>query len=152
MKQLATVAFRFSWVKTGVILLMIYFGSCTAAQNRQSVEPGKDHNHDIVSPRDHENSPLSWETLFRKIAGIQVQGTYPNLSLRIRGANSMHLTTEPLYVLEGVPLGHDFSGLDKAVTPGDVESIQVLKGPETAIYGARGANGVILVKMKNQPK
>jgi len=152
MKRLGTFASRFSWVKTAIILLTIYFGSCTTAQNRVSVKPGKDHNHDIVSPRDHENSPLSWEILFRKVAGVQVLGTYPNLSLRIRGANSMHLTTEPLFVLEDVPLGHDFSGLDKAVTPGDVESIQVLKGPETALYGARGANGVILVKMKNQPK
>lgn len=64
----------------------------------------------------------------------------------------MHLATEPLYVLEGVPLGHYFGDLDKAVTPGDVESIEVLKGPETALYGARGANGVIVVRMKNQPK
>ena len=151
MKLLTIVAPRFGLAKTSLILLLIFFGGCSAVQNR-STSPGQDYNHDVVSPRSHENSPLSWETLFRKVAGVQINGTYPNLNLRIRGANSMHLATEPLYVLEGVPLGHYFGDLDKAVTPGDVESIEVLKGPETALYGARGANGVIVVRMKNQPK
>ena len=62
--------------------------------------------------------------------------------LVIRGANSLNGPNDPLYVVDGLPL----SGGSSGVAPADVASIEVLKDAgATALYGSRGANGVILI-------
>ncbi|MBS1606118.1 MAG: TonB-dependent receptor [Bacteroidetes bacterium] len=66
-------------------------------------------------------------------------------TIRIRGNRSITAGNDPLYVVDGIPMAGDINGLN----PGDIESIQVLKDASaTAIYGSRGANGVILVTTK----
>lgn len=61
--------------------------------------------------------------------------------IRIRGANSLNGDNEPLYIVDGVPMG--------TYSPSDVESIEILKDASaTAIYGSRGANGVVVVTTK----
>jgi TonB-dependent SusC/RagA subfamily outer membrane receptor len=122
--------------------------SCGVAHQSTESTERTIHHADVVEPKIHEGDPMSWEILFRKIPGIEVRGNYPRLSLRIRGAQSIHLTTEPLYVLEGIPLGHDFASLARATTPQEVKSIRILKGAEATMYGARGANGVVVVNLK----
>ncbi|GEO04454.1 SusC/RagA family TonB-linked outer membrane protein [Adhaeribacter aerolatus] len=69
-----------------------------------------------------------------------------NVSVRIRGGNSLLGNNEPLYVIDGFPL----SGNPNAINPNDIESIEVLKDASaTAIYGSRGANGVVLITTKS---
>lgn len=110
-----------------------------------------------------DNKPIaSFDNALRgQIAGVQVRQNdgQPGggASIRIRGTSSINGTNEPLYVIDGVPL------ISESVTEGqglvinplsslstnDIESIEVLKDASaTAIYGARGANGVILVTTK----
>jgi TonB-linked SusC/RagA family outer membrane protein len=94
-----------------------------------------------------------------RVAGAQV--TQNNgapgggISIRIRGTGSISATSEPLYVIDGVPAFSAVSGNNAysnplaAINPSDIESIQVLKdASSTAIYGARGAAGVVLVTTK----
>ena len=67
-------------------------------------------------------------------------------NILIRGVRSINASNSPLYVVDGVPL--NFGGID-AINPNDIESIDVLKDASaTAIYGSRGANGVVLVTTK----
>lgn len=67
-------------------------------------------------------------------------------SIRIRGARSISASNSPLYVVDGIPLNS--GGID-FINPNDIESIDVLKDASaTAIYGSRGANGVIIVTTK----
>lgn len=74
-------------------------------------------------------------------------GTTPTIT--IRGRRSMQASNEPLYVVDGVPLANGISTINMQ----DVESVEVLKdASSTAIYGARGANGVILVTTKRGGK
>lgn len=93
------------------------------------------------------NSPM--EMLTGKVAGLNVSSNAaadPNgaPSLQVRGATSLSVTNEPLVVIDGVP-GGDI----KTLAPQDIESISVLKDASSAaIYGTRGANGVILVTTK----
>lgn len=80
-----------------------------------------------------------------------------NFSVLIRGRNSIQSGTSPLYVIDGVPFLNDadlltqVSGINannplNTINPADIESIEVLKDADaTAIYGSRGANGVILI-------
>ncbi|MFL5747494.1 MAG: SusC/RagA family TonB-linked outer membrane protein [Niastella sp.] len=64
----------------------------------------------------------------------------------IRGVRSLQASSDPLYVLDGVPLN---VGSISAVNPNDIENIDVLKDASaTAIYGSRGANGVVLITTK----
>ena len=73
-----------------------------------------------------------------EVAGVQVQGT----SIKIQGASSFMLSTEPLFVVDGVTVS---SIAD--IRPQMVRSIEVLKGSSASIYGSRGANGVILINL-----
>ena len=67
------------------------------------------------------------------------------VSIRIRGANSINGNNEPLYVIDGF-VGGNF----RDINPSDIESIQVLKDASaTAIYGSRGANGVVIISTKS---
>ncbi|MFC5409782.1 SusC/RagA family TonB-linked outer membrane protein [Larkinella bovis] len=84
-----------------------------------------------------------------RVAGVQVTQTSGapggTLRVRIRGSNSIQYGNDPLYVIDGFPVG----GSSVFVNPNDVESMTVLKDASaTAIYGARGANGVIIITTK----
>src|SRR5690606_15593572 len=66
-------------------------------------------------------------------------------TIRIRGISSINADAGPLYVVDGVP----FNGNLNSITPDQIESMNVLKdASSTALYGARGANGVILMTTK----
>jgi TonB-linked SusC/RagA family outer membrane protein len=83
-----------------------------------------------------------------KIAGVQVinGGGQPGAgaTIRIRGASSLNGSKDPLVVVDGFPWGD--AGNLKQINPDDIESIEVLKDASSAaIYGSRGANGVILI-------
>lgn len=66
------------------------------------------------------------------------------ISIRIRGASSISSNNEPLYVIDGFQ-----TDLGNQINPNDIESIEILKdAAATAIYGARGANGVVLITTK----
>ena len=80
-------------------------------------------------------------TALTGIAGIRMDGG----SIRIRGTRSRNASNDPLIVLDGIPYDETLA----SINPGDIESIDVLKdASSTAIYGARGANGVILITTK----
>lgn len=67
------------------------------------------------------------------------------INIRIRGTNSIQGSNEPLYVIDGFP----FNGNPSIISNNDIESIEVLKDASaTAIYGSRGANGVVLITTK----
>jgi TonB-linked SusC/RagA family outer membrane protein len=67
------------------------------------------------------------------------------LSVKIRGGNSLQGSNEPLYVVDGFPL----TGNINAINPADIESMEILKDASaTAIYGSRGANGVVIITTK----
>lgn len=111
------------------------------------------------------------EMLEGRVAGVQVieNNGEPGagMSVRIRGGTSISASNDPLYVIDGVPIDNSEitpggAGFDNGGTaspgrnplnllnPNDIESISVLKdAAATAIYGSRGANGVVLITTKN---
>ena len=82
------------------------------------------------------------ELIQGRVAGVQVSGTAPNYTILVRGQNSIQSGNGPLLLLDNMPV--DMSTLT-AIPPGDVHYVDVIKGAETAIFGARGANGVVAV-------
>lgn len=101
-----------------------------------------------------------------KIAGVQVNrndgAPGAGISITIRGANSTSTSTQPLYVIDGIPFeasstptsganenNHTVDNPLAMINPADIENIEVLKDASaTAIYGSRGANGVVLITTK----
>src|SRR5690606_15014930 len=83
------------------------------------------------------------------VPGVMMQtssaGSAPSEAIMSRGRNSIRASNDPLIVVDGVPYG----GQLRDINPNDVKSIEVLKDASAAaIYGSRGANGVILVTTK----
>jgi TonB-linked SusC/RagA family outer membrane protein len=105
------------------------------------------------------------QALQGRAAGVQVTQLSgkpgSETSIRIRGTSSINAGNEPLYVIDGMLVSSDGGDLSTGVTrgprisplssinPGDIESIEILKDASaTAIYGSRGANGVVLITTK----
>jgi TonB-linked SusC/RagA family outer membrane protein len=88
----------------------------------------------------------AFEALQGKAAGVDItsnQRPGEMGDIRIRGNRSLNASNSPLYVVDGVPLS---AGGIEAINPRDIESIDILKdASSTAIYGSRGANGVVLI-------
>jgi TonB-dependent SusC/RagA subfamily outer membrane receptor len=82
----------------------------------------------------------SYQTIYDMIRGrfpgVEVSGN----SIKIRGSSSLNVSTEPLFVVDGVIV----NSLDD-IAPQTVKSIEVLKGPDATVYGTRGSNGVIVI-------
>ncbi len=89
------------------------------------------------------------QSLVGRVAGLQTSSSSGDLtgkpSIRIRGISSINAGKEPLWVVDGVPYEGDLNNIN----PNDIESMTVLKdAASNALYGARGANGVIMVTTK----
>jgi TonB-dependent SusC/RagA subfamily outer membrane receptor len=84
-----------------------------------------------------------------RFAGVEVRRLASGgMSVRIRGVRSFKGNGEPLFVVDGIPQ-HGTNGTLADIDPRDVHSIEVLKDAgSTAVYGARGSNGVILITTK----
>jgi TonB-linked SusC/RagA family outer membrane protein len=86
------------------------------------------------------------QALQGRVAGVEMSQTSTRpgseMQIRIRGTRSLNASNDPLVVLDGIP----FMGNLSDINPNDIKSVDILKdASSTAIYGSRGANGVILV-------
>ncbi|HEX2092416.1 MAG TPA: TonB-dependent receptor plug domain-containing protein [Longimicrobiaceae bacterium] len=145
----------------GLLLASVYPGAEAAAQGRPvsevvSVGYGEQPIRYLTGAiasrvvRDTERAPVAHveELLMGRFAGVEViRGAGGNFSVRIRGTRSVMGSNEPLYVIDGMPV--QTSGIGSPLTginPHDILRIDVLKDAgSTAIYGVRGANGVIVI-------
>ncbi|MBY0543064.1 MAG: TonB-dependent receptor [Sphingobacteriaceae bacterium] len=143
-------------------VIIIGYGSIKKSDLTGSV--ARIENEDFV--RDVPTNIL--QALQGKIAGVNVTqndgAPGAGLSIRIRGSNSFLGGTEPLYVIDGIPYNNSSSGgtpmsigedekqtlnAMSFINPNDIETIDILKDASaTAIYGSRGANGVVLITTK----
>lgn len=104
-----------------------------------------------VGSRDMKDIPLSSaaEAITGRLAGVQVTTTEgtpgAEIQIRVRGGGSITQDNSPLYIVDGVQIENALS----FISPQEIENIDVLKdAASTAIYGARGANGVVIITTK----
>lgn len=105
-----------------------------------------------VTSQDIERTPGEpiEKSLMGRFPGVSVTRTADGgIAVRIRGTTSIRGSNEPLYVVDGIPFEPGPNGSLSGINPYDIASIEVLKdAADTAIYGMRGANGVIVIKTK----
>ncbi|HTL08806.1 MAG TPA: TonB-dependent receptor [Chitinophagaceae bacterium] len=118
------------------------------------------------------STPTISQALVGKVAGVQVAqvsgAPYSGAKIRVRGIGSINASSEPLYVIDGYPVGGNISqsaqgnggnqtngytpttaGNDIFINPEDIESIEILKdAASAAIYGSRASGGVVLITTK----
>ena len=114
----------------------------------------------------YAKEPNVANSLAGKIAGVQVSrsanGAGGSSRVVIRGTNSLVGNSQPLYVIDGIPMdnanpnspgrsgGIDYGDGISNINPEDIETMSVLKGPNAAaLYGQRGSNGMILITTKS---
>jgi TonB-dependent SusC/RagA subfamily outer membrane receptor len=104
-----------------------------------------------ITGKDIANFPVSTvaEALAGKLAGVSVSATEgapgAEIKILVRGGTSITQDNSPLYIVDGIPLENALS----IISPSEIASIDVLKDlASTSIYGARGANGVVLITTK----
>src|ERR1041385_7827727 len=116
------------------------------------VSPARDSARTTVTADDLRRNPGEpiEKVLMGRFPGVIVsRGPDGGVQVRIRGGSSLSAGNEPLYVVDGVAIQPGPIGSLSGFSPEDIESIKVLKDPaETAMYGMRGSNGVIVIKTK----
>ena len=125
---------------------------CSASTEAR--QDGRDQDPNTVERDDMPRDVARVEEMLRgQVAGVQVQQTPSGLVIRIRGGGSPGLSSDdPLFVIDCLPIELGADGALTGINPGDIESIQVLKSvTDTALYGSRGANGVVVIQTRRAP-
>jgi TonB-dependent SusC/RagA subfamily outer membrane receptor len=133
-------------------LLLGFLAGCAHSGKATPGETGNASQTPDMTAEDIQRTPT--ESLEKALAG-RVSGVWltqtpdGGIAFRIRGATSINANTEPLYVIDDIPVQPGPNGSLTGINPYDIESIKVLKdAASTAMYGTRGANGVIVIKTK----
>ena len=118
-----------------ILGLSILLAACSStqqavSQNDRDTDPYQDKRVIEI------NNPLTLEDFLLRAPGVFVRGN----QVSIRGGGP------PLFIIDNVPVGHNYLSAKAAVNPLDIVSVEVLSGPDTAIYGRQGGNGVIIIR------
>jgi TonB-dependent SusC/RagA subfamily outer membrane receptor len=132
-------------------LLVVLVDACGGRRSRTpppSVEAASTITAEEIE-REGAGQPIE-RVLEGRISGVTVEAAPGGgIAVRIRGTTSFYNGNDPLYIVDGVPFNVGPRGALTGINPYDIESIRVLKNPaDVAIYGVRGANGVIVIKTK----
>ena len=142
---------------TSLLLLTVLSAGCSRGSAEQAPAPQAAPERpaaNVATVRSETIDQAPKESIEKilegRIAGVMVSRTADGgIAVRIRGASSFHGNNDPLYILDGVPVEPGPNGSLTGINPYDIESIKVLKSAaEVALYGARGANGVVVIKTK----
>ena len=126
-------------------------GPATPSTSRPAPDAPRQQQNSVASETitNSPGEPIE-KILAGRVAGVQLgRASDGSLTVQVRGATSWNTDNQPLYVIDGVPIVPGPGGALSGINPYDIEKIEVLKdAARTAMYGSRGANGVIVVKMK----
>ncbi len=137
-------------------LLILLVTGCGGSRSVDQVDQARDGSaakpRPAVTSEDIARTPGEpiEQTLMGRFPGVWIaRSPDGGIAVRIRGSTSIHGSNAPLYVLDGIPIQAGPRGSLTGINPYDIESIEVLKdATSTAMYGVRGANGVIVIKTK----
>lgn len=133
-----------------IVTLPLMFAACASA-SRTDNPPPREKQADVTAEDIQRSGGESVEEVLKgRVAGVTVtRSPDGGIAVRIRGATTFHGNADPLYVLDGLPIEAGPGGSLVGIDIYDIESIRVLKDPaDTAMYGMRGANGVIVITTK----
>lgn len=114
-----------------LLFLSLFVLACSGTAPAADADATPATGDTIIEVKD----PVTLDDLLQRLPGVAVSGS----RVLLRGR-------QPLFVLDGVPLGKDYSSVQRTVVPNDVAEVRALTNPvDTNRYGMPGANGVILI-------
>lgn len=126
-------------------LTFLLFQGC-ASSGKSTQSGGQADSKTVLNV---ENNSITLADHLSRLPGVYVQGSGDNVSINIRGTQSISGTNQPLFVVNRQQVGRSYSVVNAIVDVNDIESIEVLKGSEAGSrFGLRGSNGVIIIKTK----
>lgn len=123
---------------TLVIALVVLIGGCAGGASTPGSSPSS-------APTDYSTYATLADVL-RTVGGLQVKGSGQLIKVLVRGgaATSINLSTDPLFVIDRVPIGTSYYDAASIVNPGEIDKIRVLNGTRAVtVYGEPGNPGVI---------
>lgn len=155
--------------KIGLFILLISLINCSqkSAQTVTAYNTNEAPSHDngyikenkkntsssATTVDSDQSANITLDNYLRKVPGVNVWADGPNARITIRGVSSFNSGLSPLFVVNGSQVTGGFPAVYNMVTPADIKSVTVLKdASSTAIYGTRGANGVIVITLKSASK
>lgn len=138
--------------RTLTSVVVATFALACSHQKRSTGQPSPAVSHDGVTSDDITRAPSQSveQQLMAKVPGVIVTRTATGeVAILIRGGSSAYGNNEPLYIVDGMAVQPSSNGGLAGLNPSDIESIKVIKdAAATAMYGSRGANGVIVIRTK----
>jgi len=139
-------------------LLLGFAAACSHQRNATGegrageVEPATAVPHSVMTSEEIERAPgrSLAQLLSDRFPGVTVtERSDGGLSIRIRGVSSLMSNNQPLCMVDDVPMDIEHGANLRAINPHDIASIEIVQDPAgTAMYGVRGANGVIVIRTK----
>jgi TonB-dependent SusC/RagA subfamily outer membrane receptor len=137
------------YVVQSLMVLTLCSGLLSCSRQGVPMSSKRTYGPRDLSAVSNDETNQTLDNYLKRIAGVSVNGTGANASVTIRGISSFNLSSEPLFIVDGVPI-NSYSGAYNAINPMEIKNVRVLKNPsDTGIYGVRGANGVIIITRKN---
>lgn len=142
----------------GIVVISVFIMISCKSQKviSQSSEEETRLNYDVELPSSHAKVKNDTKVnhdltdYIRRVSGVKVVGSGSNAEITIRGDNSLHLSNEPLFILNDQQYYGSFASLYELVPPDEIKSVTVLKDAGTlGIYGSNAANGVIEIITTN---
>jgi TonB-dependent SusC/RagA subfamily outer membrane receptor len=128
--------------KTFIIIASLMLGACGSSEGTASGD------RSVRESLDEKNRiSISLLDQIRRIPGIALRNGVPVFTKNTTDISSS-VPIEPLYVLNGYPMGNSFADVDQIVDNINVQKIETMTDSEASFYGSRGANGVILITTK----
>ncbi len=121
-----------------VLAVMVLLSACGTTYDTASDQNKTDRERYEGKRVVEVPNPQSLADFLLRAPGVAFQ----NGEVSIRGGGP------PLFILDGVPVGNGYASAASAINPLDIESVEVVSGPDTAFYGRRGMNGVIIIRTK----
>ncbi len=130
---------------TFIAFLAAFVMGCTSTKEGYYKEP-----HDFSR---YANLSEAIRSVGGNVTGGNTMAGVNNAKVRLRGQASIVLQTQPLYVLNNIPVGNDYNIANNLVHPANIESIRILPGTSASIlYGEPANHGAILIRTKDNNK
>lgn len=130
-------------LRTACLIAFLIAPGCSSRNSGAEQPPARAANANVLERADMNPNASSFVELIQgRLPGVLVRQRGTNTSIEIRGVSSIRGSSEALIMIDGV---ESTSRVLMSLNPDDVERVEVVKDGAAAIYGVRGANGVLLI-------
>lgn len=133
------------WKGIAVIAVLVFSVGCASSGTTSRGSSSGNSGSEV----EVDNASITLADYLRRLSGVTVQGYGNNISVLVRGAQTVSGNNEPLFIINGSRAGRSYQQVASMVDVSDIDRIRVIKGSEAGSrYGLEGSAGVIIIRTK----